>query len=176
LVLHSTPDADAAISDRARFFVIAMPIAMLVTTLQVSPQRGLSFLHFGLFALFVGTLAHAIDPSADWPAALIGVGAGLPFAGLTTALLMHVPPKQRLAAMLIAGAVTILAALLGSCVRFLPHERIAWTLAALSLGVFGTFLRWYFREFAEFIQEWGHLPMYRFNGYGPRPWPGPTRR
>jgi 1-acyl-sn-glycerol-3-phosphate acyltransferase len=174
LLLHSAPD-DSATFARTQSFVIGVAAAMLLTALQVSPQRGLSFLHFGLLALFIGTLAHAIAPSADWPAALIGVGAGLPYCGLLSALLMQVPPRQRLAAMLIALVLIAVAALLGSCVRFLPPESAAWSLAAISFAEFGIFLRWYFREFAEIIQEFAHWPMYRFKSYGPGLYMVPTR-
>jgi 1-acyl-sn-glycerol-3-phosphate acyltransferase len=174
LLFHRSPTSELHVFfARTKLFLIAMGVSMLVTMLQVNPERGLSFLHFGFFALFVGALAHAIVPAVDWPAALVGVGAGLPFCGLTTALLMHVPPKQRLAAMLIAGVLIVVGALLGYAVHILPLD--AWSLAVVSLLAFGLFLWLYFREFAEFIQEWVHWPMYRFYSYGPGRYLVPTR-
>jgi 1-acyl-sn-glycerol-3-phosphate acyltransferase len=175
LQLDVGPYPDDYYAQRSRAVVVLTAVAMLVTSLQVNPVRGTSFLPFGLLALVIGTLGFALDWADNLPSALIGVGAGLSIAGPTTGILMLVPPRQRLAAMLVAGAAVWLGIYLGIYISALPLARAVWLLTALSVGAFALFLWLYFREFAEFIQEWVHWPMYRFRSYGPGRYLVPTR-
>jgi 1-acyl-sn-glycerol-3-phosphate acyltransferase len=161
-----------------RAFVWAMGAGLLVPLLQVNPQRGISFVHFGSVGLVVATLAHVIDPRASWPPIVLGATLAMPFPGLTTALLMHVPPRQRRAALLTAEGLAVLASLLGVALSQLPQDAARGLAFTAAVSVLGTTLRLYFRELVEIVMEIVFWPMYRFQVTGPGlihlPWRGPV--
>lgn len=111
MMLRASPvEQPGSLPQRVILLLTVAAVAMLVPLLQVNPQRGICFIHFGTLGLLIATTAHAIDPSADWPAAVLGVAFALPFPGLSTALLMHVAPRQRFAAIALAEGLALAAA------------------------------------------------------------------
>lgn len=179
VMLRSSPvEPSGSVPQRVTLFFTAAAVAMLVPLLQVNPQRGICFIHFGTLGLLVATTAHGIDPLASWPTAVLGAAFALPFPGLSTALLMHVAPRQRFAAVAIAEGLALVAALATSVVAWLPGEAARWFLVTAAVCAFGALLRLYFRECVEIVMEILFWPMYRFHVVGPGltevPWRGPV--
>lgn len=178
-MLRTSPvEYPGSVPQRVSLFLTAAAVAMLVPLLQVNPQRGICFIHFGTLGLLIATTAHAIDPSADWPAAVLGAAFALPFPGLSTALLMHVAPRQRFVAIAVAEGLALVAATAALAIRWLPGEAARWLLVTGAVSALGGLLRLYFRECVEIVMEILFWPMYRFRVVGPGlidvPWRGPV--
>src|SRR5947199_1226322 len=75
--------------------------AMLV---QVHWCRALGIVPWAGLLMAVGLTGLVLRPDAGWPLALLGVAGGFGYSALFSALLSATPPRQRLAAVLIAQA------------------------------------------------------------------------
>ena len=178
LMFRSPPNDASEWANWWRWVLLSAGVGMLIPFLQVNPQRGLGFMHVATVSLVVASVTHAVHPSAIWPAALVAAAGALAFPGLTTALLMHVAPRQRRAALAVAEGFACAAAFTSPLLLNLPLEAARWLVVTAALSAFAFLLRIYFRECVEIVMEIVFWPMYRFQVTGPGliqvPWRGPV--
>jgi len=176
LILGRGPIPIESLPPRPLALLAGLALALFLNLPEMNSIRGLGWVGPAFLVLAIAALGHALAPAAVWPAGVLGVGMGLPLAGLATGLLFHVLPRHRFAALLLAdvGAGVGAAAGIG-LTRALPATIADWVVVALTLAAFGLFLKLYFREFVEIVHEIAFWPLYRFDIRGPGRWSVPTR-
>ncbi len=176
LILGQGPIPTEPLPARPLALLAGLMFGLLLNLPEMNSIRGLGLVGPAFLAMAVAALGHALAPAAIWPAAVLGVAAGLPLASLATGLLLQVLPRHRFLALLLTdiGAGVAIAAGIGF--RRLAETGTAdWLLVALAIVAFILFLKLYFREFAELIHEIAFIPLYRFDIRGPGRWSVPTR-
>jgi 1-acyl-sn-glycerol-3-phosphate acyltransferase len=176
LMLGQQPITSESLPSWAIALLSGTVLGLALNLPQINSVRGLGLVGPAFFMLVVAALGHAFAPAAVWPAALLGLAMGLPLASLATGLLLHVLPRHRFAALLLADVGAGIAAAGGFAISRVIHSGVAdWLIVVLAISAFGLFLKLYFREFAETIHEIAFWPLYRFDIRGPGRWSVPTR-
>jgi 1-acyl-sn-glycerol-3-phosphate acyltransferase len=176
LILGHAPIPIESLPPRPLALLVGLILGLVLNLPEMNSIRGLGFVGPGFLMLMIAAIGHALAPSAVWPAAVLGVGTGLPLAGLATGLLLQVLPRHRFAALLIADIGAGAGAAVGfGLTRAVPAGIAEWLVFALALAAFGLFLKLYFREFVEVVHELAFWPLYRFDIRGPGRWSVPTR-
>src|SRR5262249_34392006 len=73
------------------FYVLGIVFSLL----QRYPQRSIGLVPYAVLLITLGFICTWIAPSAEWPAALFGVGVGLAHVAPRAWLVLLVPPNQR---------------------------------------------------------------------------------
>jgi 1-acyl-sn-glycerol-3-phosphate acyltransferase len=175
-MIHSEPGLPAPLPDALLEFGLGLIPGLMINLLQRNSTRSVGLVVPALLILALAALGHGGSPEALWPALLLGLAAGMLLAAFGACLLMHVLPRHRFAAVLLADGCAAAAAAAGwRLSSWLPEGTADWLIFVLALLAFDLFQRLYFREFAELMYEVVFWPLYRFEVRGPGSYSVPTR-
>lgn len=149
---------------------------IILSLLQQYPQRSMGLLPYATLLVSLGFVCAWIAPGAEWPLALLGVGAGLAHVAPRAWLVLLVPPAQRGGATYLALVAAIVGATVGAGLTLaVPAAALPAVRALIALALFVAAVWFLFRELFEQTLEFFLWVCYPVFGRGPGLLSCPTR-